>query len=173
MLGYVYFIKCPANGLIKIGWTVRHPDLRFLGLSAASPVDLEKIGVLRTRRYTEKRLHRRFRNLRVKGEWFSPREKLLAFIAKYAKPWPGSKFGKYLERHLPEGWTISIDRQADPVAVSLNNPKGDSVITYDFDDISVSRKVKECVAYACRFGNISPMAFLDATGALTPSNLGA
>lgn len=86
--GYVYFVRCPANGLIKIGHTGRvDPWLRFEGLLASSPVPLEVLGVIPASKEFEKSLHVAFAAWWHHNEWFEPSEPLLAFIAREIPPW--------------------------------------------------------------------------------------
>lgn len=94
IIGYVYFIRCTENGLIKIGTCEGHAlegRLRAFSSQSPLPLALEKLGVLKGGRWEEKKLHGRFAHLRHHGEWFSPGQDLLSFVARYVKPWPESK----------------------------------------------------------------------------------
>lgn len=86
--GFVYFVECPLNGLIKIGVTDDHPDKRLGELRRGSPVPLQPLGILRGNRVAEKAIHVRFHQSRSHGEWFRPTPDLLAFIAEHVQQWP-------------------------------------------------------------------------------------
>lgn len=85
---YVYFIRSPINGLIKIGWSRFHPDSRFADIQACSPVHLEKVGVIRRDETWERHLHSLFRKGREHSEWFRPISPLLDYIRDEVGPWP-------------------------------------------------------------------------------------
>lgn len=78
---FVYFIQCPVNGFIKIGYTtnVKH---RFKNLKAGSPVELEMIGYIYGSKKVEESLHKRFKRYRKHGEWFEPSKPLMSFLEK-------------------------------------------------------------------------------------------
>jgi hypothetical protein len=78
---WVYFIRCPANGLIRIGWTTKHPDARLKRLAVTSPVPLEAIASMPGDKTLEADLHDRFRGCWDHGEWFAPDADLMEFIA--------------------------------------------------------------------------------------------
>jgi hypothetical protein len=81
----VYFIECPANGLIKIGVS-RNVESRLATLSTASPVELRLLGVIDGCRADEDKLHQRFAADRHHGEWFSPSPELSRYIEQNARP---------------------------------------------------------------------------------------
>jgi hypothetical protein len=93
--GFVYFVQCPANGLIKIG-VADDPARRFRDLSCQSPFPLVMLGTLPGGRSFESRMHGRFCHLRHHGEWFLPGERLLYLIDRWSRP-----LGHWLSR-LPE-----------------------------------------------------------------------
>lgn len=79
----IYFIQAEVIGRIKIGYTSKgRLEKRISALNTASPVPLKLLCVIPGRPELERRLHRRFRSCRVKGEWFLPSDRLVAFIAK-------------------------------------------------------------------------------------------
>jgi hypothetical protein len=88
--GYVYFIRAPINGLIKIGHTRNHPHVRLRELRANSPVPLKFLGCLPgdLGKGKEHELHVQFRHLRQHHEWFEPGPDLLDFIENYVDEWP-------------------------------------------------------------------------------------
>lgn len=79
----VYFIQASDVGLVKIGYTSKDdPWSRMTTLQTASPVTLKLLGVLDGGQDLEKLLHERFKEARIKGEWFRPVPELLDFIEK-------------------------------------------------------------------------------------------
>jgi len=69
----VYFAQRRRGGLIKIGWS-RSVRGRLTAVKA------KMIGAIAGDREIEKKLHKRFAHLRVRGEWFKPGDELLTFI---------------------------------------------------------------------------------------------
>lgn len=87
--GCVYFIAAPEVKRVKIGFSLGHPDERLAGLQTGSPVDLVPLGIVLGGLTVERKLHQRFAELRVRGEWFSHRGKLRTFLRNRVLPWPG------------------------------------------------------------------------------------
>lgn len=75
--GYVYFIGC--GDYIKIGFSTRPLD-RLRSLQTSHPDTLEILGTIRGTRRLESRLHKRFADLRERGEWFQTSEDLWDYI---------------------------------------------------------------------------------------------
>lgn len=75
-----YFIQA-ASGPVKIG-KAKNVSMRLDALACSSFETLSILGVLDGD--NEKRLHRRFKKSRLRGEWFQPSRALLAFIAANA-----------------------------------------------------------------------------------------
>lgn len=76
----VYFIRAAASGLIKIG-VAGSPASRLKALQTASPVDLTLIATIPgVGQADESRLHELFAEERVRGEWFQPSARLLAYV---------------------------------------------------------------------------------------------
>lgn len=84
--GTVYFIRSQKTHAIKIGFTAGMVEDRLKSLQTAHPCQLEVLGTLSGGRDYEKSLHRRFKSLALKGEWFEPHPDLLSFIALLPKP---------------------------------------------------------------------------------------
>jgi hypothetical protein len=82
----VYFIQSMANDLIKIGYSSR-VSCRRQELSYIMGVELVLLGVIDGTRKDETVLHKRFSDLRTKGEWFCPADELLSFIDQNARPY--------------------------------------------------------------------------------------
>ncbi|HEX4114148.1 MAG TPA: GIY-YIG nuclease family protein [Stellaceae bacterium] len=79
--GLIYFAR--SGNHIKIGFcTDAHRRPRSLQTSNPEPIAL--IGTVPGTRETERGLHERFKNLRVRGEWFIATRTLLRFIARVA-----------------------------------------------------------------------------------------
>lgn len=119
-MGYVYFVRAALVGLIKIGYTGEAPDLRFFGLDGASPVPLERIGIISGDRRKERQLHIRFAHLRERGEWFRPEAELLDFIRTRVAPWPESSFGQ--SQRGPAEWAAQQRRVMEPPMVPIDLP---------------------------------------------------
>jgi hypothetical protein len=81
----VYFIASPAMGAIKIGRTRGVAIARLLGLQTASPDELRLLGVIRNATHDdETALHRKFKHLRIRGEWFTASPELIGYIDEHA-----------------------------------------------------------------------------------------
>jgi hypothetical protein len=74
----IYLIQEGLDGPVKIGWTgdgsVRK---RLSSLQTAHSKNLTCLATCEGTPKDEKRLHRRFRHLRIRGEWFNPTTELL------------------------------------------------------------------------------------------------
>ena len=77
-LGFVYFIY--GGGLVKIGYTKNDPRYRLKDLQAGSPILLSLLGYVEAPTWDERKLHRHFDALRVRGEWFRYADPLRFFI---------------------------------------------------------------------------------------------
>ena len=75
----IYFIQAGDSGPIKIGRAGSIPT-RIASLQVGNPAELKLLGVLPE----EKDLHYDFADLALRGEWFSPGDRLLQFIKRYA-----------------------------------------------------------------------------------------
>lgn len=78
--GQVYFIQQGEDGPIKIGYSTT-PEKRLQSLNTASPYPLYLRAVIEGGKKLEQELHERFAAYKMDGEWFSPHEELLQFIA--------------------------------------------------------------------------------------------
>jgi hypothetical protein len=77
----VYFIR--AGDAIKIGRT-GNMAARLRSLATASAVALELLATMPGGRQVEARLHRQWRHLHIRGEWFRADEELLRYIREQA-----------------------------------------------------------------------------------------
>ena len=77
----VYFIR--AGAAVKIGRTA-HLAARLRALGTASAVPLELLAAVPGGRQLEARLHRQWRHLHLRGEWFRADEALVRFAREQA-----------------------------------------------------------------------------------------
>ena len=75
--GFVYFVQ--GRDAIKIGFAINVAS-RMYNLQHASPEKLIVLATIPGSPLLEKKLHRRFKSLKVRGEWFSPEDRLLSYI---------------------------------------------------------------------------------------------
>jgi hypothetical protein len=83
---HVYLLR--DGDLVKIGYA-SSINRRISHLQTSSPRSLTLLGVVRGGRKTEQMLHRKFRDYRVRGEWFRIEAELAAFIEELLNE-PGS-----------------------------------------------------------------------------------
>lgn len=86
MTGFVYFLQAGEAGAIKIGFSATSVERRIHGNQVGCPERLIVLGVVAGDVALEKRLHKAFRPCALRGEWFAPHRRLIAFIGKVAKP---------------------------------------------------------------------------------------
>jgi hypothetical protein len=80
--GHVYFIQAVSGeGPIKIGYTSRSPKSRLASLQTGNAAKLTIIGAHPGNQGHESRLHTRFAEFRLHGEWFRPAPPVLEFAA--------------------------------------------------------------------------------------------
>jgi hypothetical protein len=77
----VYFIR--SGDAIKIGFT-QDVVARLSALQTASSIPLELLASIDGDKAEEARQHRRWRHLRIRGEWFRADEELLRYIRALA-----------------------------------------------------------------------------------------
>lgn len=80
---FVYFIQASQLGLVKIGFSSNVPK-RLLSLKTGCPDNLVILKIIPGGQERERVLHKKFADIRVKGEWFSPSDELMSFIAGVA-----------------------------------------------------------------------------------------
>ena len=73
----IYFVE--GGDLVKIGMAEDVPA-RVARMQTGSPIQLRLLGSMPGDRDVERALHRRFRDLRVRGEWFRRADELHAYI---------------------------------------------------------------------------------------------
>lgn len=77
----IYFLRGKDTGRIKIGYT-ESVNKRWEQLDVGAE-EYELVLLLSGDKGMERSLHRRFKELRFKGEWFQPGQELLDFIKSY------------------------------------------------------------------------------------------
>lgn len=114
MVSGVYFIQ-GGEGLIKIG-TTHNIKKRFSGLQTANPTPLALIGFIETHLGSkiESKLHTRFYDLRVRGEWFTPHTRLVEFIYNFGRL---NTYSWSLEFYLLNGEYPSEEQYENRLAV--------------------------------------------------------
>jgi hypothetical protein len=75
----IYFIQAGNNGPIKIGFS-RNPQNRLIALSEYSPFPLRMVAQIEGTFGDEGKLHKRFSQYKIKGEWFHPSGELLEYV---------------------------------------------------------------------------------------------
>lgn len=75
----IYFVEC--GDLVKIGTTNNDVHTRLSNMQTGNPAPMVLLGQMRGGVSVEAELHRRFRALHVRGEWFQHSGDLRAFIA--------------------------------------------------------------------------------------------
>jgi hypothetical protein len=78
--GLVYFIASSDPPRCKIGYTAGDPNKRLAALQSGSPSKLGIYCAFKGSMETEKLFHKTFAPLRVHGEWFEVKYKLLDFL---------------------------------------------------------------------------------------------
>lgn len=73
----VYFVRC--NEFLKIGYAANVGE-RFRTMQTASPYEMELLGTMAGGVEMEEQLHRRFRHLQHRGEWFRLEGELAEFV---------------------------------------------------------------------------------------------
>lgn len=100
----IYFIKAGTRRLVKIGYSKSHPMARLKALQTGSVDRLELIGMLDGEPRDEAEWHRRFKHLRVTGEWFRWTPELSAA----ARPYLRSTAERRYEKSMRE-WNALAD----------------------------------------------------------------
>ena len=81
MIRLVYFIQEGDSGPIKVG-VAKNVKTRMNTLQVGNPRTLHLLGTMPAKVGTERVLHNRFRHSRIGGEWFTPGEDILNYIAQ-------------------------------------------------------------------------------------------
>lgn len=76
---HLYFIYCPTTGLVKIG-KATHVRSRLSQIQTGCPTELEVLAVIRYYGDLEETIHKDFRHLNTRGEWFIFTKEIDIFI---------------------------------------------------------------------------------------------
>lgn len=76
----VYFIRAEGTNFVKIGFTKNSVENRIAELQVGCPHRLVLIKVIDGDSSFEKELHKKFRALKIRGEWFLLQKKLQQFL---------------------------------------------------------------------------------------------
>lgn len=83
---YIYFVRCDATKRIKIGYARDIPK-RMRELQCGNSQPLTLLGAIEAHsKDDERKIHQRFAEHRIFGEWFTENHELLAFIEKMRLP---------------------------------------------------------------------------------------
>lgn len=79
--GSMYFIQAGENGPIKIGSSI-NPEKRRGLLQMGNAEELKVVLAIPGGERRERAAHKRFRHLRIRGEWFLPGFQLTSYIER-------------------------------------------------------------------------------------------
>lgn len=145
----IYFIQSVDGGPVKIGRAV-NVGSRLRELQSVCPTQLRAVRVIRDApQYIEAELHRRFRDYRLHGEWFSPEVlKLRTKVASLRKAdidkinrFSGGEF-EFKTVSIPEADHSSALKRAESLGITIG----------DF----VSQSIRLNSGKATRADNITP-----------------
>ena len=77
--GFVYFMRIDGKGHVKIGFS-KDPIKRLNGFGTSTPGTPQIVGFMPGTVATEKKLHKKYMSLHVKGEWFRCKGALKDFV---------------------------------------------------------------------------------------------
>ena len=85
--GYVYLVHCMGTNFYKIGISKIDYYARLASMQSGCPYELEFIDTIHSTQYRklEKALHAKFRNKRIRGEWFDLDRESLSEVKRYFK----------------------------------------------------------------------------------------
>jgi hypothetical protein len=94
---FIYFVRIRGTEFLKIGRS-GDPARRLEALKSSVPFELELVGILKEAEpVTEIRLHERFKELRVRGEWFREVGELSEFVSSMPRETGVATLPEYLE----------------------------------------------------------------------------
>ena len=83
--GFVYFVQSGDGGPIKIGLSCPQGWLtRLSHMQTGNPAELRLLRTVRGDKSVEAKLHKQFKDSRIRGEWFEPTPELLALATPVA-----------------------------------------------------------------------------------------
>jgi len=129
---YVYFFRHNNSPYVKIGRTMNDIKLRFSEFKVYAPLGAYIVGSIKTENSNllEKKLHNKFKNERVKGEFFKLTDEDVYFEIKTHNPSFGNvifKLNKLIESHdiaLDEVIKI-LDIEISKRIIDNDNEKGE------------------------------------------------
>ncbi|MCR4338803.1 MAG: GIY-YIG nuclease family protein [Gemmatimonadaceae bacterium] len=107
-IGLLYAIQSTHGGPIKIGWTSSSGGLsgRLTSLQIGNPYPLRVIWTKPGSRLDEQILHRKYRKLRLSGEWFAADGEITDFFGAIREHYP---LETLYERAYEAGWERGFD----------------------------------------------------------------
>ena len=102
----VYFAQRRKGGLIKIGFS-RNVKPRMQTIRA------KVIGAVPGERSVEKKMHKLFAHLRVRGEWFRPEKELMEYISDNAQGHEPDLTDVQTAIRVPMSWLVRLDKIAE------------------------------------------------------------
>ncbi len=81
----IYFVQNKARNAVKIGFS-ENLEARLKVLQTVSLDPLELIGTIEGDRDAEKELHKKFKDFKIRGEWFLMDSELKDFVRDYVAP---------------------------------------------------------------------------------------
>lgn len=71
--GVIYFIQSGKGGPVKIGWSSMSAESRLIELQCGNPQKLNLVKTIENKtRSDECAMHKHFKHLHIRGEWFHP-----------------------------------------------------------------------------------------------------
>lgn len=101
--GKIYFVECRPLSAVKIGFTGSGPESRLKACQTGCPAPLRLLGSIPGQMFEEQRLHRAFKPLHIRGEWFRNEWKLSDFINYLDERWTRDQFIAALHDVLMQG----------------------------------------------------------------------
>jgi DNA-binding XRE family transcriptional regulator len=80
----IYFLQAGKGGPVKIGFTEKKLRERISDIQIGCSEELILLGVVQGDQTQEKHIHQEFAEYALRGEWFSPHEKMLETIVRIA-----------------------------------------------------------------------------------------
>ncbi len=117
VMGQVYFIRDEASSAVKIGWTANNVASRLSAIQTGNPNELTLLGVMDGDEATERDWHSRYVEDRIRGEWFSESDDLLAEINLRAQPCVPERHPHPLGRYLQDA---SLSQAAFALRASIS-----------------------------------------------------
>src|SRR5438876_504314 len=104
----VYIVRCPSNGLCKIGYSfaARH-RFEMLCFSSPVPIELLHIADVDDPREVERQLHDMFAPKRHHGEWFELTEADIGLIVSLWPQEPSERWSRALDLVLENAKLIA------------------------------------------------------------------